>query len=647
MQKIFRRYTVFIITTAILSIFFINLVITMYSFQKQQFNAFSAKIDQIIHTLENNQTELETIKNNLDEDYLTRARAAAYIFERNKDIVYDVLELKELAALLDVDELHIIDKNGIIIYSSVSRYIGLDFHKGEQTREFLTILESDDKDAYVIQEAQPNTAEGKIMKYVGVARKGEEGIVQVGLEPVRQLEAQARNTYAYIFSRFPTDVGEEFFAIDCESSEVLGHSGKVSEEDLEKYYQIDRLKDCGSGKFIEMEGAIRCYTVTRQYDGVLIGVLLPENVFFLSIWHNAVTTLVYLMIIEIILVVLINFLVQYNVLDRMNRVLQDLERITNGNLDTVVSVGGSPEFEELSNGINAMVKSIVNTTDSISQIIEMSEIPLAAFKYQSNMKYVFVSSGLGDLIYLSAKELDRLCINPELFYQKMQEIMKNTVEGEKDVFQIKQNRFVRIHLSLEPTDYMGAVTDVTGDILEKQRMKYENSHDQLTGLFKYRYFQEQIEEIRKKAQVGKVSACVMLDLDAFKSINDTYGHDSGDRYLLSFAGMLKELPKEHCLTARRSGDEFCIYVYDCDSKEEVLSILDSFWETLKERQIELLENRICIISASGGVAWVEDENMELTVLLKRGDEALYEAKRKDKGRYEEYITDREEQEEQS
>lgn len=155
MQKIFRRYTVFIITTAILSIFFINLVITMYSFQKQQFNAFSAKIDQIIYTLENNQTELETIKNNLDEDYLTRARAAAYIFERNKDIVYDVLELKELAALLDVDELHIIDKNGIIIYSSVSRYIGLDFHKGEQTREFLTILESDDKDAYVIQEAQP------------------------------------------------------------------------------------------------------------------------------------------------------------------------------------------------------------------------------------------------------------------------------------------------------------------------------------------------------------------------------------------------------------------------------------------------------------------------------------------------------------
>ena len=62
-----------------------------------------------------------------------------------------------------MDEIHIIDGDGILVYSSVPKYIGMDFHGGEQTGEFLSILDSEDENAYVIQEAQPNTAEGKIM----------------------------------------------------------------------------------------------------------------------------------------------------------------------------------------------------------------------------------------------------------------------------------------------------------------------------------------------------------------------------------------------------------------------------------------------------------------------------------------------------
>ena len=62
----------------------------------------------------------------------------------------------------------------------------------------MTLLESGDN-AYLIQEAQPNAAENRIMKYVGVARKRRRGIVQVGFKPTRQMEAISRNTYDYIF----------------------------------------------------------------------------------------------------------------------------------------------------------------------------------------------------------------------------------------------------------------------------------------------------------------------------------------------------------------------------------------------------------------------------------------------------------------
>ncbi|RAZ93573.1 GGDEF domain-containing protein, partial [Klebsiella oxytoca] len=73
-------------------------------------------------------------------------------------------------------------------------------------------------------DAQPNAAEGRIMQYVGVARKGAKGVVQVGFKPTRQLDAQSRNTYDYIFSRFPTDIGEELYVVDAASGTVLGHS---------------------------------------------------------------------------------------------------------------------------------------------------------------------------------------------------------------------------------------------------------------------------------------------------------------------------------------------------------------------------------------------------------------------------------------
>ncbi|MDE5696149.1 MAG: GGDEF domain-containing protein, partial [Lachnospiraceae bacterium] len=73
MQKIFTKYMVIIMTTAIMLILFINFLFRWHALEEQQFNTFHIKIDQIIHTLENNQMELELMNENLNEDYLTRA----------------------------------------------------------------------------------------------------------------------------------------------------------------------------------------------------------------------------------------------------------------------------------------------------------------------------------------------------------------------------------------------------------------------------------------------------------------------------------------------------------------------------------------------------------------------------------------------
>lgn len=634
MRKIFRNYMVIIITIAILAIFVINFFMISSATKKRQLNTFNTKIDQVIHTMEENQIELDAINQNLDEDYLTRARAAAYVIERNPEVADSVADLQYLAGLLNVDEIHVIDENGIIIYSSVPIYLGVDFHDGEQTRGFLPLLEDESGEACLAQEAQPNSAEQKMMKYVGVTRKGKRGIVQVGLQPIRQQEAQERNTYEYIFSRFPTDVGQEYFAIDCTTNQVLAHSGNIPGGHTEDGHNVENLKGCENGSFRIIGGQDIYYVVTRQYGDVMIGTAVPRDIMYRRLLGSVLTILVYLFLIEVVIVVLMDYLVKRKVVDGIYRILGNLSRISNGDYDTVVNVGGNPEFEELSSGIQTMVKSILSSSNRISRIIEMSAISIAAFEYQDSMKNVFVTSRLGEMLGFSREELECLCRDHVLFFEQIQKIMSAPAEGEGNVFPIK-DKYIRFHLSQNGEEYLGVVTDATKEVLENRRIRYENNHDQLTGLCKYNYFKEQAAKALEECRAGLSCACVMLDLDDFKKINDTYGHDFGDVYLQEFANAMKIFPVEHSIMARRSGDEFCLLLYGCD-RESIRRELHTFWDIFKEKQIAVPENGKIEIHVSGGVAFAKEEGMELDALMHQADMALYQAKDKQKGFFAEY-----------
>ncbi len=639
MQKTFNKYTFIIMTAAIFLILFINFVFTYHSIESQQFNTFRTKIEQVIHTLENNQAELLLLKESLDEDYLTRAKAAAYVLDRQEELSLDVPEMQHLAHILNVDELHVIDENGIIVFGSVPQYIGIDMADHPQTSAFLAMLDSEDEDAYLIQDAQPNAAENKVMQYVGVAKKTKKGIVQVGFEPKRQMDAQSRNTYDYIFSKFPTDVGEDIFAVDCVTGEVVGHSGSMENLGSGNYYELNQLMDCMDGSYQKGKDGESVYILSRKYEDVLICAMLPKDIMFRKLKETVINTLLYLLFIMAAVIVLLNYLVKRRVIDGIHSINDKLSFITEGNFDTMVEVGGNREFEELSSGINTMVKSIVNISDRISAIIEMSGIPLAAFEYRNDMKHIFATSRLKVLLGITDRKAAELYGNGSLFNEYIKGIMENAVEGEEDIYKINNLKYLRMHISFSSDGYLGVITDVTKDMMEKQKMQYENTHDTLTGLYKYQHFKYLAAGILKKMPSGNIGAAVMLDLDDFKSINDNYGHDIGDKYLQGFAAVMKSMPEKHFLTARRSGDEFCMMIYGCEDKFDVIKFLDQFYAKLQENSIMLSVGQSKTISASGGFAWTGDCGSDISELLSRADEALYEVKKETKGHYAEHKGD--------
>lgn len=636
MQKTFIKYTLAVMTAGIMLILGINFIFTLRSLESAQYSTFHTKIKQVVHTLENNQMELSLMNENLDKDYLTRARAAAYVLDRQGDISMDVSEMQYLAKLLDVDELHVIDEKGIIVSGSISEYIGMDMRDDKQTREFLSLLGNDDENAYLIQEAQPNAAERKMMQYVGVVRSGQKGIVQVGFAPTRQMEAESRNSYRYIFSQFPTDVGEELYAIDVTEEKMVGHSGGMYLKYKGDCYQINHLLDCTEGAYKKGQDGKWMYVVSQLYDDVLICAAVPGTALFEKAKNDFLNTLLYLLIVEAGVIVLLNFLVKKKVINGIHHIIGALSMITKGNLDITVSESGNREFQELSNGINAMVESIISISDRISAIIEISGIPLAAFEYEMGGEQVFITSQLGELLQISPGEAEKIGGNSTEFDRYIRKILEHPVEEEEDVYQINDQKYVRIYMSESEDGYLGVITDVTGTMMEKRQMKYENTHDPLTRLYKFPHFKRRAEGIIKGMPSGKIGAMVMMDLDNFKSINDTYGHDMGDVYLQSFSHALQSLPQERVIPARRSGDEFCMLIYDCDSREEVLQYLDELYKFLESHPVSLSDAHWKVISASAGFAVAERADVDVSVLLRCADEALYEMKRGAKGHYIEY-----------
>lgn len=647
MQKTFIKYTLAIVTTAILLILFINFVFSIRSVEAQKLAAFRTKIEQVIHTLENNEEELALLNENLGEDYLTRARAAAYVLERQREMYLDVEELQYLADLLNVDEIHVIDENGIIVSASVAQYIGIDMAEHPQTREFLALLEGGE-DAFLIQEPRPNAAEGVIRQYVGVARRDQKGIVQVGFKPTRKLEAESRNTYEYIFAKFPTDAGEELYVMDAATGKVLGHSEGMDQAFTAECYKLSRLLACEEGAFVQGQNGEMMYVLSRPYEEMLICAAFPRRMLFAKLVVNVLSIFLCLLCIEIAVILLLNYLVKRKVIDGIHQINDKLTAITNGNLDVQVDVGGNREFEELSSGINTMVKSIVSVSNRISAIIDMSGIPLAAFEYRRGENYVFVTSGVGKLLGISASQAKKLFVNADLFDEYIHKLTEKPAEGEKDIFPVDEGKYVRIHMS--ETDDMpgddgekgclGVIIDASREILEKRKMLYENTHDALTGLCKYAYFRQLAAEIIKEAAPEKECAVVMMDLDRFKEINDTFGHNTGDHYLQTFARLMRSMPEEHFLTARRSGDEFCMMIYDCKNKEQVIYHLKEFFRALQDNPVTLPGTEPRVISASAGFQWTDSSDISVAELLSHADEALYEVKRENRGHFREWAADK-------
>ncbi|MEB0040235.1 MULTISPECIES: EAL domain-containing protein [unclassified Pseudomonas] len=165
-----------------------------------------------------------------------------------------------------------------------------------------------------------------------------------------------------------------------------------------------------------------------------------------------------------------------------------------------------------------------------------------------------------------------------------------------------------------------------------QQLEQQAVTDSLTGLLNRRGFYQTVENTLARSDRADKSLVVLyLDLDGFKRVNDSLGHDAGDRVLLWVAEQLRECLRPYDILARMGGDEFTAVIDGLDYPEQAAIIAEKLIERVSVRQ--QIDGLDVTLGASIGIATYPDCGADLDGLLRAADIAMYEAKRAGRQQY--------------
>jgi len=182
-----------------------------------------------------------------------------------------------------------------------------------------------------------------------------------------------------------------------------------------------------------------------------------------------------------------------------------------------------------------------------------------------------------------------------------------------------------------------AVSALKAGSIEKQRLEEErqrlieelklmSSTDFLTGLLNRRAFTDiASSQIGSALRHGWPVALILFDIDHFKRVNDTYGHDAGDAVLIEIAALARRMFREGDFVARHGGEEFVALAPHCDLNSAI-ALAERLRSTIAEASISLPDGRQATVTASFGVVAMKSPGDTLETLLRGADRALYAAK---------------------
>lgn len=359
----------------------------------------------------------------------------------------------------------------------------------------------------------------------------------------------------------------------------------------------------------------------------------------------------YLLIVSVIALILAYALIT-NVLRRLSQPLADLietaSKVTEySNTTHRAKIFNNDEVGELAKKFNYMLDTIEKEhkalEDSESRFrILANNTPIGIFQLDTSGKLVYANPTWYSILELEHNHPNALNEHRQNikndFSEKYQLFEKTLLESKEEASleysyvspvdashkQLKKH-ITPLSLQNSVDGYIGTLSDITELDKAQKELQYLAFYDPLTELPNRRFIQDVLSmTIAKASHNNETVAVLILDIDNFKKVNDTLGHNAGDELLQIQALRIKNAVRESDTVARMGGDEFTIVLHPINSMSEITDATSKLLRTISE-PITLL-NRSIIVNGSIGVALFPDDSTDVQNLARHADMALYEAK---------------------
>lgn len=228
------------------------------------------------------------------------------------------------------------------------------------------------------------------------------------------------------------------------------------------------------------------------------------------------------------------------------------------------------------------------------------------------------------------------------FYQTMWKIIQDTGRWSGEIWnKRKSGESYLEHLTIAAvkddggrvTNYVGSLLDITEQKQSQDRIQQLAYYDQLTGLPNRQLFRDRLEQDMKRViRVKSSLALLFIDLDRFKEVNDTLGHDKGDILLNEAARRIRQHVRDSDTIARLGGDEFAIILPEYGDESSIDRVVQDVQREL-ETQFDLGDDNMVQISCSIGIVFYPQDANNIEDLLKHADQAMYAAKDAGRNRF--------------
>lgn len=353
--------------------------------------------------------------------------------------------------------------------------------------------------------------------------------------------------------------------------------------------------------------------------------------------------------------VVVVLLLQKNVLSRLAKLSRSFSMISKcGDHSMRLQASGNDELTQLAVSANTMLESLQHTHQVLSDTNERYRT-LTENAYDliceisTDGRYLYVSPNYKESLGYNPSDLINKNVIDFIYPEDRNKVMNSIISvynsgsneityrvicmnGETKWFESSGKTYNTVNGETR-------LVAVSRDITEKQKyedtIRFQAFHDSLTGLPNRLLFKDRLSLALAHCRRNKnMLALIFLDLDRFKLINDTLGHEIGDKLLCQVADRLKECVREGDTVARFGGDEFTIMLSEVTNEEGAAKVAEKILESIRHPII--VGDHELFISTSAGISLYPSDGENSDTLLKNADTAMYLSKEKNRDNYQFY-----------